>query len=58
MEPKIQVQLVAIAYTTVSRLQAIKQAITEAQRLGDKQKQGELTVQYVNLMKLLKQQQG
>ena len=44
--------------STVSRLQAIKQAITEAQRLGDKQKQGELTVQYVNLMKLLKQQQG
>ncbi|EPC81192.1 DNA primase, partial [Lacticaseibacillus paracasei subsp. paracasei Lpp37] len=36
----------------------IKQAITEAQRLGDKQKLGELTVQYVNLMKLLKQQQG
>lgn len=44
--------------STVERLQAIKQAITEAQRLGDKQKLGELTVQYVNLMKLLKQQQG
>lgn len=42
--------------STVSRLQAIKLPILEAQRLGAKQKLRELTVQYEHLKQLLCQQ--
>lgn len=51
------IQTNSSAYT-VSRLQAIKTAITEAQRLGEQQKTGELTVTYVNHLKLLKTTTG